>query len=367
MLFRSATMEIPHTDGASITGGFVYRGKQFPNLVGSYVFGDWETRRIWGAKVTEDGKLGEKFELIDPIVRIVDFAESADGELYLLDHDDGSIFTLAVNDIPTEDRKFPQRLSESGLFTSVAGHQIAPGVLPFSVNAEQWSDGAFAERFVAIPGNEPIRVAPRPRSIPGSMFSRSTDFPLNSVLMKTLSFDLVRGDPNSRRRIETQILHFDGREWHAYTYEWNQEQTDAVLVDRRGKERSITVKDPDAPNGKRTHTWRFAARNECIRCHNPWSEHTLAFNIAQINRTHSYGEREDNQIRTLRHINVLVDIPDDPDPDHPSAAPPPPRSPEQLPRLAPPFDDRYGLNDRARSYLHANCAHCHRFNGGGSS
>jgi glucose/arabinose dehydrogenase len=35
------TVAIPHTDGASVTGGFVYRGKKFPNLVGTYVFGDW--------------------------------------------------------------------------------------------------------------------------------------------------------------------------------------------------------------------------------------------------------------------------------------------------------------------------------------
>ncbi len=355
-----ASMEIPHTDGASITGGFVYRGKQFPSLVGSYVFGDWETRRIWGAKVTEDGKLGEKFELIDPIVRIVDFAESADGELYLLDHDDGSIFTLAVNDIPTEDRKFPQRLSESGLFASVPGHQVAHGVLPFSVNAEQWSDGAFAERFVAIPGNEPIRVAPRPRSIPGSMFSRSTEFPLNSVLMKTLSFDFVRGDPKSRRRIETQILHFDGREWQAYTYEWNDEQTDAVLVDRGGKNRTLNIRDNEQTQSP--VTWRFSARAECIRCHNPWSEYTLAFNVAQLNRPHDFGGTTDNQIRTYRHIGLMAEVSDQG--TNPGTQM---RAIESLPRLAPPFDERESLTARARSYLHANCGHCHRNNGGGSS
>lgn len=359
-----ATMEIPHTDGASITGGFVYRGKQFPDLIGTYVFGDWETRRIWGAKVTDDGKLGEKFELIDPIVRIVDFAESPEGELYLLDHDDGSIFTLAVNEVRTDGHKFPQRLSDSGLFASIPRHQVAPGVLSFSVNAEQWSDGASAERFVAVPGNDPIRVAPRPRAIPGSMFSRATDFPLNSVLMKTLSVDLVQGDPGSRRRVETQILHFDGREWQAYTYEWNDEQTDAALVDRVGKNRTLNIRDANVDGGQSSVTWRFAARAECIRCHNPWSEYTLGFNIPQLNRPHDFGGTVDNQIRTYRHIGLLAESSDQQGANVPLSEM---RPIESLPRLASPFDETENLNARARSYLHANCGHCHRNNGGGSS
>lgn len=362
-----ATMEIPHTDGASITGGFVYRGRQFPELVGHYVFGDWETRRIWGAKITDDNKLAEKFELIDPTVRIVDFAEAPDGELYLLDHEDGSIFTLAKNIVPADAPRFPRLLSESGIFQSVARHQPAQGVLPFSINAEQWSDGATAERLIAVPGRESIRLRPKPRVVPGSQFSRAVDYPLNTVACKTLSLEMVQGDPASRRRMETQLLHFDGREWQGYTYEWNDEQTDAALVERAGKNKVLHIQDADAPGDKKTFTWRFAARAECIRCHNPWSEYTLAFNVAQLNRTHDFGTATDNQLRTYRHIGLLSDITDEIDPDEPPGTSEPPRSPDQLPRLTPPFDEPGDLNARARSYLHANCGHCHRFNGGGSS
>lgn len=362
-----ATMEIPHTDGASITGGFVYRGKQFPELVGHYVFGDWETRRVWAAKVAPDGKLQEKFEIIDPIVRIVDFAEDKDGELYLLDHDDGSIFSLARNVIPADNRGFPRKLSETGLFSSTPRHKLAPGVLSFSINSEQWSDGAVAERFVAIPGTDPIRLRSKAKIIPGSMFSRAADYPLNSVVCKTLSLDLVAGDPSTRRRVETQMLHFDGREWQGYTYEWNEDQTDATLVDRTGKNRTFQIQDAEAPGGRTTLNWRFSARAECIRCHNPWSEYTLAFNIPQLNRDHDFGGVVDNQLRAYKHIGLMQDIADDADPHEPPGTLPAPKSPEDLPRFAPPFDDSADINARARSYLHANCAHCHRFNGGGSS
>ncbi len=40
-------LALPHTAAASITGGFVYRGRKFPELTGKYIFGDWETHRIW--------------------------------------------------------------------------------------------------------------------------------------------------------------------------------------------------------------------------------------------------------------------------------------------------------------------------------
>ncbi len=69
--------------------GYVYRGRKFPKLVGTYVFGDWETRRIWGVAVDGDS-VGPKHEIMDPTVRIVDFGEDNAGELYLLDYDAGT-------------------------------------------------------------------------------------------------------------------------------------------------------------------------------------------------------------------------------------------------------------------------------------
>jgi putative heme-binding domain-containing protein len=358
-------LEVPHTDGASITGGFVYRGTRFPELQGHYIFGDWETRRIWGAKVMDEGRLDEKFDLIEPGVRIVDFAEDRDGELFLLDHDDGSIFTLERNVVPADERRFPTRLSESGLFSSTGRHLLAPGVLNFSINAEQWSDGAIAERFIGVPGNESIRFRARPAAVTGSMFSRSMDFPIDTVLGKTLSTEWTPGDPQSRRRIETQILHFDGREFQAYTYEWNDDQSDAQLVGRSGKTRSIEVRMSGSNTGK-SLKWRFSSRAECIRCHNPWSEYTLAFNVAQLNRPHDFGWTIDNQIRTYRRIGLWSDLSETDSNESPGGSTAP-KSPEELPRFTPPFQETADIHARARSYLHVNCAHCHRNGGGGSS
>jgi putative heme-binding domain-containing protein len=358
---------VPHTDGASITGGFVYRGKKFPELDGTYIFGDWETRRIWGVKPGEPSqKIGQPHELVDPTVRIVGFSEDNAGELFLLDYDTGSIQELFRNEPEKNPHVFPRTLGESGLFDSVSDHEIALGVVPFSINAEMWSDHATAERFLAVPGEGSIRFRPTATKVEGSMFSRAMDYPKDSVLMKTLSLDLIAGDPQTRKRIETQLLHYDGREWRGYSYEWNAAGTDATLVEGQGKNRQFEVIDKAAPGGKREQTWRFSSRTECIRCHNPWAEHSLAFNVPQINREHDFDGRVDNQIRTLRHVGILKDD-FGADPTGLLTELSKPAPPADLARLANPHDETASLADRGRAYLHANCAHCHRFNGGGAA
>ncbi len=361
------TLEIPHTEGASVTGGFVYRGKKFPKLLGTYVFGDWETRRIWG--VTVDGEnLGPRVEIMDPTVRIVDFAEDNDGELYLLDYDDGTIHAVVENNVSAVTERFPQRLSETGIFESVAMQIPAGGVLPYLVNAEQWSDGAFAERFVGVPETGAIRLYPEPKQIPGSMFTRAIEFPRDSVLAKTLSLEVERGKPASRRRVETQVLHYDGRDWRGYTYEWNDEQTDAVLVDREGKSRAFnTVENKDSGPVSGQQTWRYASRTECLRCHNPWSDNALGFSVPQLNRNQDFAGTIDNQIRAFRHIDLLEDVGADGVPAGAPGSRRPAKSPEELPRYVDPHDSAADISQRARVYLHVNCAHCHRMGGGGSA
>jgi len=77
-------------DGKSITGGYVYRGKAHPTLDGVYVYGDYDTGRIWGLRETE-GKTVISAEIIDvtkkPKLNIAAFGEDSQGELYILAFD----------------------------------------------------------------------------------------------------------------------------------------------------------------------------------------------------------------------------------------------------------------------------------------
>jgi putative heme-binding domain-containing protein len=355
-------LDFPHTEAASITGGYVYRGKRLKELVGTYICGDWVTRKLWGTRFDGDKVVSHR-ELAQGAQRVVAFGEDRAGELYFLNYDEvGTLHRLAPNPAAKEKQPdFPRKLSETGLFASVKDHAPAPGVMPFSVSAAQWLDHATAERFLALPGKGVVRVYDT--TIPADGFySGQVFFPKDGVLARTISLEMERGNPKSRRRLETQVLHFDGETWRGYSYRWNDAQTDATLVPAAGQDETVTVIDAKAPGGKRRQTWHFPSRTECLTCHNPWAGYTLAFTLPQLNRDHDYGGVKDNQLRALRHVG-LIDLrhrDEETGAERTLSAPP-------NVRLSDPYDPAADLDRRARSYLQVNCAHCHQFGAGGTA
>jgi uncharacterized repeat protein (TIGR03806 family) len=358
----SPVLEHPHSEARSLTGGYVYHGKRLPALRGAYLYGDYDTGRVWLLRY--DGKkLTEHRELVRSRLRIVAWGEDHQGEILALDFMGGGLHRLAANPRPAANApKFPRKLSETGLFTSTRDLKPASGLIPYSVNAELWSDGAVKQRFLAIPGDGRIEFdtvtypQPAPGALPGWRF------PDGTVLVKTFSLDLEAGNPKSRRRLETRLLHVQrvpGTEevgdqvWYGYTYVWNDAQTDAELLDARGLDRTFTISDPKAPGGKRPQVWHFPSRTECTMCHTVTAKYALGVNTLQMNRDHDYGGIIANQLATLDHLGLFTR--------------PLPKKPETLPTLADYRDTTQSIDRRARAYLHANCSHCHRKWGGGIS
>ena len=358
---RAPAIELDHSQAASVTGGYVYRGKKFPDLVGQYIFGDYMTKRLWAAKFDGD-RLASLVDIAPATVRMSAFGEDADGELYLLDYDTGKVHTLEANTSPAYDPKqFPRLLSATGLFSDVSKNTLADGIVPIQVSAPMWSDGATVTRFVAVPGNGVIVDHDGRKALGGTIdwLPYQFHFPKDSILGRTLTVELK---PGHNRRVETQILHYDGSYWQAYTFAWRDDQSDADLVSADGNETHFLVEDKRIPGGQRDQNWTFASRTQCMTCHTPWAETTLAFNAGQLNRTVGTQDSQKNQLEQLCQTGLLVRKKKDGKPNPSYDA----KNTVKLAKLTNPHDAQAKLEDRARSYLHTNCSHCHRNGGGGS-
>jgi uncharacterized repeat protein (TIGR03806 family) len=363
-------VEHGHEAFRSITGGFVYHGKRLPALEGLYIYGDFDTGRIWiyGIKVVvlkdDKGDLKAKLEMVAQEIarttyRIVSWGEDADGEIYFVDFTGGGIHQLVKAPDAKPQAAFPRKLSETGIFASTKDHKVAPGVIPYSVNAQLWGDHAYKERFIAIPGDGQIGFdeitypQPSPGAPPGWRF------PDGTVLVKTFGMEMERGNPKSKKRLETRILlfqQFPGTQeygdqyWRGYTYVWNDDQTDAELLDEKGLDRPLNIK----VDGKIVQqTYRFPSRAECTLCHTNAAKFALGVSTLQMNRDHNYDGVIANQLATLEHIGIFTKKL--------------PAAPDKLPKLADYDDTKLPIDVRARSYLHSNCAHCHMKWGGGNA
>lgn len=86
--------EYSHTGHCSVTGGYVYRGEQFEQLAGLYLFGDYCSGTIWGTWPTADG--WQTAELFDSGITLSSFGEDEVGELYVTDMGGGRLLRLVV-------------------------------------------------------------------------------------------------------------------------------------------------------------------------------------------------------------------------------------------------------------------------------
>ncbi len=356
---RPYALAYSHSEGASVTGGFVYQGRKFPELRGKYVFGDYETRRIWSSTITPqpngaDDTLTELTDLVTPSVRIVAFGEDTSGELLLLHFDEGKVYGLERNDAVKQTQSFPTKLSQTGLFRDTAQQTPAVGVMPFDINEPMWDDGAQSVRYVALPSEKPLTALPRPIRMKESSLREYIRFPENSVVARTVT---LPDDTGRAVRLETQILHFNGRNWNPYSYVWNTNQTDASLADAGGQQLDLSTYGHFVAR----KTWNVHSRSECVRCHNSWVGGVLAFTLPQLNMTpkpdghgaitQSPSRSPINQLAFYRETGMLTVANLD----------------KNTPAMVASSDQSKDLNSRARSYLAANCAHCHQKGAGGTA
>ncbi|TWU55629.1 PQQ-dependent sugar dehydrogenase [Rubripirellula reticaptiva] len=338
------TVEHDHTEARSITGGYFWQSDRISALKDAYIYGDWMTGKIWALKYA-DGKVTWQAEIADSTLQIICFASDDDGEILTIGYD-GTIHRLIPNLDESAAAAFPRRLSDTGLFTKTEDQTPAVGVIPYSINAHHWSDHTDSQQWIGIVSNEKISTFDKSDWQTGQV-AGFFSFPHNTVLAKTVTYLADTSDPASQRRLETQVLHRNHDDWNAYNYIWNDDQTDAILQDNVAVTRELTIADPSQPSGHRTQTWLHASRDQCSLCH-IWSASTVhGFKLDQLNRT--YADESENQLDKLKRIGLLDEISAD------------------VGVCANPYDHLASIEDRARTYLDLNCAHCHRRGGGGTA
>jgi uncharacterized repeat protein (TIGR03806 family) len=220
--------------------------------------------------------------------------------------------------IPPPSGRVPvMRLSELGVFDGDLKQQIPrAGFVAYEVNAPLYADGAKKRHFVYVPPGTQLRAN-----------ADRWDIPVGAYLVKTFSFLRDARDPLlGERFIETRFMVRTESGFTASTYLWNDAQTDAFAS--RG-DLDVRVAFIDLDGAARDELFHVPGTSQCASCH---EGRALGFRSRQLDKG--------DQLSRFLALGLI------------DAMPPP-----HL-RLTDPMGNA-PIAERARSYLDANCSHCH--------
>ena len=216
-----------------MTGGYVYHGTRFPELAGAYIYGDYQTGTVWSLRARGDAVV-EHRELARTPLHLVAFGEDREGELYLLDHDrTHQIYRLVRNP------------AAKGRATSPGG-SARPGCSPRPATIGRPRSDPLCRQRRALGRRRDGRAVPRGARRGPRPPRRARQLAIPRGL-RAGPHRLRRGrrlSHRARRRVETQLLHFQDDAWRPYSYVWDDDQADAASP------------MPGAPSGRSPSTSR---------------------------------------------------------------------------------------------------------------
>jgi uncharacterized repeat protein (TIGR03806 family) len=230
----------------------------------------------------------------------------------------------------------PAQLSKTGVFADTRHLVPVPGVVPYELIVPFWSDGATKLRSIALP-----------RAKIGYRDTGPWQFPPGTVFIKTFELPLDASHPEVKRRLETRLLvrDADGGVYGA-VYKWRPDNSDADLVGPGSLTETLSIKDRDG--GSHEQSWYYPGRDDCQRCHTPQAGYVLGVSSRQLNRNYRYPDGADeNELKHWSRLGLFDATLQDADLS-------------VVATLAAMDDEHRSLEDRARSYLDANCSQCHR-------
>ncbi len=215
------------------------------------------------------------------------------------------------------ERSWVATVLESGCYAVTdQGPVPVAAALPYTVRVPLWSDGAAKARYLLLP----------PGGTMGWSTTRPLELPVGTVLLKEFRLDGAL--------IESRFVQRDADGWVAATYRWRDDLSDADVVLA-----TDAVSVGDTP-------WLLPGPDDCVLCHTRASGFVLGLRGDQLFvDADAFGLGDVNQVAAWNAAGLFD----------------PPLDDElELWPLAPLHDDDATLDERARSYLDANCANCHQ-------
>jgi uncharacterized repeat protein (TIGR03806 family) len=253
---------------------------------------------------------------------------------------------------PADPSKPIEKLSQTGCVDPAHPTKFSSVLYPYEVNSPLWSDNADKSRAFAIPTGKKIHVkdcAANASECPkGTQDDGKWVMPVGTVMVKNFGFD--------GKLVETRLLvHPDATTWNGYSYQWNETQTEATVVPDDADLVPINTRRKVTFNtGTRMVDWIYPYRFDCGGCHTDPAGGTLGPETRQMNRITDGVGGKINQIDRWKTATLFETAP---------------KTPYQA-ALVLPYDGQLGMvpagatvEQRARSYMHANCAYCHRPDG----
>lgn len=229
----------------------------------------------------------------------------------------------------------PRLLSQTGVLQDTPNLVPAAGLAPYDLIVPFWSDGAEKTRWVSVPAGQKIQFAATGEWV----------FPQGTVFVKTFELATNEMQPHSLRRLETRLLVRDDHGGvYGAVYKWRADNSDADLLATNLSE----VIPIQTATGVRMQTWYYPSRADCLTCHTANAGFVLGVKTRQLNRELTYPSGvTENELAHWNHLGWF-------DTNFSAAGL---KNYSKLARLD---DPARSLEDRARSYLDANCAQCHR-------
>jgi hypothetical protein len=322
--------------GNCLIGGLVYRGSRLGELFGAYIFGDYTANKIWAIRESTPGKGDWKPQVLGR-ARVAAFGtDPRNGDVLIgeFTRHGGDDIIQRLERAGMTGSPPPKLLSETGAFSDVKNMIPADGMVAYVPNVTFWSDYAVKSRWFMIPDSAAKM---------GFNATGNWTFPVGTVWMKHFDMEMRRGDPTSRRRLETRFLVKTEKGVYGITYRWRPDGSDADLISDTAQDEELNI-EIDGQIHKQH--WHYPSSSECLVCHTNLAGGPLGFNTWQMNGevTNKDGTKV-NQVKALADAGYFSDtVPD----------------PHTLGAYAPADDTSVPLEWRVRSYLGANCVQCHQ-------